>query len=484
MTFTAEQIAGLRGLDAHRAAREDLALALQEIDADSGGGTLSAEQMATFEATTKQIGELDTAIEQLELRKKAIETFTRTGIAGATELPFAAPNVVKKPENLYDLASYRQRANSVDELPALYRDGAMRVIEKADYPTADSSAKAQAYVARLVAEHPESNGLVARRIITTDSPAYREAYAEYVTVGRERMDARRLAVLQSGVDADGGFQLPFTIDPTFILTTSGAASALRDISRIETITTKSWHPITTEGVTASYGTETAAATDQAPSDLDDLNGVTPIRAKTFIKFTAEYQEDYGPAAVIAALGGLIRDAKDLLEAEKFVQGTGSGEPEGIIWKLDDDGTSLVERADFDLPSLDALTAALGPRFRAGGKASYMSNLAILLGTRGMGTAGAPANSIYDQVTGTLNGYPAVESSFMDDVWTAGKEVLLFGDFKQFVIVDRIGLSTEFVPQVFDGSGDPLGQRGIYARWRNMSKVITVNGFRLLTCNGS
>jgi HK97 family phage major capsid protein len=491
-------LAELKGLDAHKAARDQMKARLKEIDDEFEGKPLSEEARAEFEAiaapataaTPGLLSQLDAVIAELEVRANTIEAATRdTNSRSAERSQFNVPNVVKIPDNIFDLSAYRQRANSIDDLPGLYRDGAMRVIEKAQFPSVRNADKARDQVAQLLAEHANDApsegrpaGWMGRHIIGTGDPQYQAALAEYVARGRDGMAPSRLAVLQTYSDPDGGFGVPFTIDPTFIITTDGAASSLREFARVETITSKSWHPLTTEDGDASYVGETDPTVDSAPNDIDDLNGVTPVLATRFIKYTATYQEDYGASQILGQVGKLISDSKSRLESVKFVQGDGSGEPEGIIWKLDDDGTSLVSVASFDLDALDALTAALGPRFRetADGDTAYMANIAILQKMRQLGTAGAPANSIYDQISKTLNGYPARELSAMDDVWTTGKEVLLFGDFEYFVIVDRIGLSVEYVPQVFNGDGNPLGQRGVYARWRNTSKVITVNAFRLLT----
>lgn len=57
--------------------------------------------------------------------------------------------------------------------------------------------------------------------------------------------------------------------------------------------------------------------------------------------------------------------------------------------------------------------------------------------------------------------------------------LLFGDFSQFLIVDRVGMSVELVPHLFGSNQRPTGQRGIYAVWRNNSKILTDNAFRVL-----
>jgi HK97 family phage major capsid protein len=489
-------IESLRGLDAYRAADAELRARLTELDAEAAGQPFNEAQRVEFEEISGQEGLLarvNATIDELAIRDAVLTAAARD--PGKSEGPFssfAVPNVHKAPENVYDLSAYRQRANSVDDLPGLYRDGAMRVIDKASFPTVADQAKAKENVAALVAKHGvERNGWISRRIIGTDDPVYRAAWTEYVAGGRDGMTGRHLAVMQTYSDPDGGVAIPITIDPTFINISSGAAAPFRQtnpktgqpLARIETITTKSWQPVTTAGVVATYGVETATATESAIADVSaDPDGqlVTPVRAKVFVKFTAEYQEDYGSAAIAAALGGLIRDSKDVLECEKYVIGDGSNEPEGIIWAIDDEGSSVVTSATFDLDALDGLEGAVGPRFRNSGRASHMANLAILQKYRQLGTNGQPSNSIYDPLSATLHGYPAFEASFMDDAFGgSGDNVDLFGDFQQFVIVDRLGLSTEYIAQVFDGGGDPLGQRGIYARWRNTSKVLVFNAFRLL-----
>jgi HK97 family phage major capsid protein len=487
-------IESLRGLDAHVSADAELVARLQELETEAEGRPFSDEQGAEFETILAQREQLGGIIEELKQRQAAVAAAVKAGgrhtetIGAALE----APNVIKAPDNVFDMSAYRQRANSVEELPALYREGTKRAIEGAVFPTVADQAKAKENVTALIAKHGEERaGWISRRVLGTTDPVYQDAWAQYVAGGRDGMKARHLAVLQTYSEPDGGVAIPITIDPTFINISSGAAAPFRQtnpktgrsLARIETIVTKAWQPVTTAGVVASYGTETAVAAESAIDDVStDPDGqlVTPVRAKVFVKFTMEYQEDYGSGAIAGALGDLIRDAKEVLENEKFVTGDGSDEPEGIIWALDDDGGELVSVATFDLDGLDALEGALGPRFRNSGRAAHVANLAILQKYRQLGVAGQPANSIYDPLSGTLHGYPAFEASFMDDTWSSGKEVDVFGDFQQFVIVDRLGLATEFVPMVFDGSGDPLGQRGIYARWRNTSKVLVFNAFRLLT----
>lgn len=472
----------LRGVDAHEQALVGLVAHLKELDDAAGGQAMSAESLADFAETTESIEGLKAVLEQLNLRAKAIgEAVEADSVEKIGQATFPTFNVRKSPENVYDLAAYRNRAASIDELPNLYRDGAMRVLETATFPTAKDQTAAKDQVAQLVARHKDDKGgEVTRRIIATNDPQYIDAYAEYIRKGRDGMTSSRWSILQTYSDADGGIAIPFTLDPTFVNTSDGTVNPWRELARVITITGKSWQGVVTEGVTAAYVGErtTTGATDAAPQ-FDDTPA-TPVRADVAIDVTTEYLEDYGSAALVAEVGDMVRIAKDDLEAEKLALGDGTGEPEGIVRALIDDTTSIVQTATdnvYVLADIDLLIASLPPRFRS--RAAIVGNLAILQLSAGFGTAGQPGNSIYDPMAKTLRGYRVYESSFMDDAATDGKEILLAGDFKAgFVIVDRVGLTTQVLDR-YDASARPTGGKIIYAHWRNTSKLLFPNAFRLL-----
>jgi len=65
-------------------------------------------------------------------------------------------------------------------------------------------------------------------------------------------------------------------------------------------------------------------------------------------------------------------------------------------------------------------------------------------------------------------------------WSSTNRIAIFGDFSNFLIVDKIGLTVELIPHMFDGSGDPTGQRGLFAYWRNSAEVVVDSAFRVLT----
>ena len=80
----------------------------------------------------------------------------------------------------------------------------------------------------------------------------------------------------------------------------------------------------------------------------------------------------------------------------------------------------------------------------------------------------------------LLGQPLYEASDMVATVTTGSNILLAGDFSEYLIYDRIGVSIEYVPQVFDTStGRPTGQRGYLAHWRVGADVLNSNAFRVL-----
>jgi HK97 family phage major capsid protein len=79
----------------------------------------------------------------------------------------------------------------------------------------------------------------------------------------------------------------------------------------------------------------------------------------------------------------------------------------------------------------------------------------------------------------LVGKPFVENSAMATVTTTGTKFLAYGDFSRFYIVDRIGLQIELIQHLFGASQRPTGQRGLFAYWRNSSKLIDANAIRVL-----
>jgi HK97 family phage major capsid protein len=82
----------------------------------------------------------------------------------------------------------------------------------------------------------------------------------------------------------------------------------------------------------------------------------------------------------------------------------------------------------------------------------------------------------------LLGKPVYESEDMDAVINATQEnyMAVFGDFSNYVIADRIGMTVEFIPHLFGtANGDQTGQRGWYAYYRTGADSVNDAAFRML-----
>lgn len=67
---------------------------------------------------------------------------------------------------------------------------------------------------------------------------------------------------------------------------------------------------------------------------------------------------------------------------------------------------------------------------------------------------------------------------IDPAVTASNYVLLYGDFQQFVIVDRIGATLELLPG-YGANHRPTAQRHAFLTFRTGSDVVIPEAFRLL-----
>ena len=181
------------------------------------------------------------------------------------------------------------------------------------------------------------------------------------------------------------------------------------------------------------------------------------------------------AAIQAELGGLLAESKADLENLKFTVGTGTNEPFGVIT-----GATTTVNATagglFDAEDVYRLTDALPPRHQA--RASYVASGTIINKMAQFETAGG-ALQFPEVRDGRLLRKGLFENSSMAVVTTVGALFLIYGDFSRFVIVDRIGLSVELIPHLVGTNHRPTGQRGLYAFWRNSSKVIDAGAFRFL-----
>jgi HK97 family phage major capsid protein len=212
--------------------------------------------------------------------------------------------------------------------------------------------------------------------------------------------------------------------------------------------------------------------------------VTAWKAQAFVPFSVEIEGDWQGMA--GDLSMMFADAKDNLESVAMATGNGVDKPYGILTDLfaasSTAGVLPTTDGSFGAVDLRSIFGALGPRYRA--NAAFMGSIDVLNEIRGFGTGQGLANSTVD-LTQPYNfqllGRPFYENSaFPDFTGTTGAaNVLVVGDFKNYVIFDRVGSRVELVPHLFGSNRRPTGQRGLLFWWRVGGKTINTGAFKLL-----
>jgi HK97 family phage major capsid protein len=323
--------------------------------------------------------------------------------------------------------------------------------------------------------------LIARHMVLTGSPEYHDQFREYVA-SRGTYVGEALRAAMSLTDANGGYLVPFTLDPTIILTNSGVANPFRQISTIKTIATDTWNGVTSAGVSAEWTAEGVEAADASPTLTQPT--ITPKKADAWVFGSYEVLADSGFAA---ELGRLLADAKDRLEAAAFaVANTGATIPRGVVAAVAAVTASIVTAAAtnaFAVGDIYNTSDALRPRDAA--QATWVANKKIFSLARRFDTAGGSSfwANLGMGIPPQLLGQPAFEASSMTGVVSTGANVLLAGNFAEYYIVDRVGMSVIYDPMVKStGNGRPTGQGGWYAFWRVGADVVDASAFRLLQLN--
>lgn len=463
------------GIEELKARLTEIGERLKELDVEFAGKRFSAEAkdewnslQAERDETRKTIAEIEVRMAQLEDAAED-ETQIERG-AGFNTRKSGTPTG----SDIYDLAAYRAQSNSPEREAELLRDGAMRAIESSHYPHERARREdVQGHIEALVERHNESDGgWLARRILATGSPTYKRAFGKQL-IGQPLTEAESRAL--SLTTTAGGFAVPFVLDPSIVPTSNGAVNPLRAISRVETVSVGEWKGVTSGGITAAYAAEGTEAGDNAPT-LAQPDLITE-RAQAFVPYSIEVGGDWG--SLQTEMAKLLQDAKDALEADKFVNGAGHGsnEPKGLLTAAT--GTVAAGTASFAVAHLYALQEGLQPRFEP--NASFLAHNGTYNKVRQFDTAGGA--SLWVQLgQGTpsrLMDYPAYKSSAYVNALTTGSKFMTFGDFSYFLIVDRLGMNVELIPHLFGASGRPKGQRGLYAIWRNTSDVLSNAAFKTL-----
>jgi HK97 family phage major capsid protein len=396
--------------------------------------------------------------------------------------------------DVYDLSAIRTSPLDPEMGQKGLHDRALRAIELARFPhegARKQDDRVRSHIEHLMVSTQQAMpGELARHILMTGSPIYRRAFGKTLAGAPLNAEEQRALTLSTA-----GIAVPFTLDATIIPTSNSSVNPARALARKETIMgSNTWQGVSSGAITASRVAEATEATDNAPTLAQPSATVT--KAHAFIPFTIEAGGG-GPAgggdwgALETEMAKLLQDAKDDEEATAFVTGAGTGvNPQGFVT-----GTTATTAAASGLTvtaaNIYALEAALPPRFRP--NEQFVANRGIYNVVRGIDTAGGAALWLYisqglvtqapnpGNTGATLLGRGAWEASAMQATVVNATKIMVVGDFNYFLVVDRLGMTIELVPHIFGAANRfPTGQRGLYAYWRNTSKVLSASAFVALT----
>lgn len=489
----------MKTLEEMKARLAEVQEALRSIHEEAGDAALSEERQAEWDEASDELTSLRSDIAKAEAR---METVKSLGERGNRE----APAFVKThtDSEVFDLDSLRQMSYSGDDFLEKVETNARRAIERVQYGVKNKEG-AQERAEELLDTVDNSSRDLAKRMLLTGNADYERAFTKVLRHGNdsfcttEERQALMRAAQSLGGDSNGGYAVPFQLDPTVMLTSAGVVNPIRELARVETIVGKEWQGVTSAGTTVARAAEAAAAT---ASNFDLAQPVVRTnRVQGYTVFSLEIDLSWN--ALRSEITRMLVDAK-AQEEHSFITGNGSGTaPGGVNGSLP--GTTAVGASDVELADIsDGFRAidlynveeALDARWE--GNASWLAHKSFYnkvrqFATDGTGATGGSLNNLFvdhitdatprrllDYPTYRTTGMPSVSSALADaDGFGSAAALAIFGDFKQFLIVDRIGMTVEMVPTVVNSSGFPTGQRGVYAVWMNNSKILIPDAFRRL-----
>ena len=238
----------------------------------------------------------------------------------------------------------------------------------------------------------------------------------------------------------------------------------------------------------SYDTEAAEVSDDMATLAQP--SVTVHMARGMIPYSIEVGQDYPGFAT--EMGRLLDQGYTDLLAVKTITGTGTGEPWGIFTAIDQTSASEVTpTTDGSFGGVDVFKVwnALPERYRS--RATWVMSVHVESAVRQF-AASAGSSSAYFTVDLTgdgvsrINGRPVVVTDYAPTFsgsvpgTTGAQNILVVGDFSNYVIAQRAGMSVEQIPMLWGSSNRlPTGQRGLFAWARNGGDSVNDNGFRLL-----
>ena len=308
------------------------------------------------------------------------------------------------------------------------------------------------------------------------SDEYKRAFTEMLHGVRNEHE-----VLMEGEDADGGYLVPIEFERNIIMGMD-EANVVRPLARVITTQSERKIPLAATHSVAQWTAENGAY--QVSNPTFDQTSIDAHKLTDLAKVSIELLQD-SMFDIPSYLSAEFSRAFGIAEEEAFCVGSGEGQPLGIFTHVYD-GTTHKDAFELGKETAKAneITADELLDLVYSLKSPYRRNARFLLHEKTVASIRKlkDGNGVYmwqPALTAgepdRLLGYPVVCSPYVPQLGTAGNLVCAFGDFKNYWIADRMGITVQRLNELYATNG----QIGFICTKRLDAKPILSEGVKLL-----
>ena len=315
---------------------------------------------------------------------------------------------------------------------------------------------------------------IADGIVGQSDSGDKRATAEYSRDFVQAMRTKKVTdLLQTGVDADGGYIVPEELERELVQGLC-EANVIRSLAKVITTSSERKIPIVASTTTATWVAENGAIPE---SNMKfDQKSIDAYKLTNLVRVSTELLQDaffdlpsYLTTEFARALG--------VAEEQAFCVGSGSGQPTGIFVATGggEIGVTAGSATAITLDNVLDLIYSLKAPYRS--KAKFLMHDGTVAALRKLKDGNGQylwQPSLQAGEPDKLMGYALYTTPYAPAI-AAGALPVAFGDFKNYWIADRKGRSVQRLDELYATNG----QVGFLATQRVDAKVILPEGIKLL-----
>lgn len=306
----------------------------------------------------------------------------------------------------------------------------------------------------------------------------KKAFNNFVRKGKSGLKIEETKALSTLNDSEGGVLVPEDFRAQLITKLTDRVLIRQYATVINTSSGSIAFPKFDHNSSVSFTAENTQIGEQTFTNPFEKVSFNPYKLARIFRAPMELIED----AVIDVEGLLtdhFADTFGAIEENVFLNGTGTNEPLGLFNAgittilSDETGANGVFTAD----DLINLVMSIKSQYRKNGV--FLMHRNVVKEVRKLKDANGAyiyQPSLQAGNPSTLLGYPVLESEFAPDATQTGvKEIALFGDLKQYWIVDRVDLQVKRLTEKYA----EFDQIGVQMRKRVDAAPVNLDAFKIL-----